>query len=52
MSAGEMKARKAKREMTEGELAFGDFDCEEIYQPWFAILGLDPRRQYRFDESG
>jgi len=48
---GEREAAKAKKRNDRGELAPGDFDCEKIHQPGPPVLGLDPRRQHRPDES-
>ena len=52
MSLGEAKARRAKKDMVDGEPAFGNFNREEIHQPRAAIPRPDSRRQYRLDEGG
>ena len=31
---------------------FVETPTTKIYQPWFAILGFNSRREYWFDESG
>ena len=48
---GERDSNRAKAEMIEANLA-GDFDCEEIHQPWPAVPRPDPGRQHRPDEGG
>jgi len=48
MSIGEAKARRAKKEMVEANLRLG----KKIHQPWPAVPGPYPGRQYWPDESG
>ena len=37
MAIGEAKARRAKKDMVEAELALGDFYRQKIHQPWLTI---------------
>lgn len=52
MSIGEAKARRAKKEMVEANLRLVISIAKKIHQSRSAILGFDPRRQHRLDESG